>query len=207
MANELSQTVTTKKVKAVGTEQYINAATGELEEFEVTKIEERDFNFTKVWIRNFVATLDIVGNRKTKLVYWIIDNLNHNNQLVCTNRQMAEESGVSLATVSTTMKALQDANFLKKQANGVYIINPDIIFKGSKRSRLNVLNQFTELGAEQKEVTDEEKIQNLTKSIAQLSRQLEQLQQAKADVIDTEIDGQLTLTPDGQIIERARNKE
>nr|AAB57762.1 plasmid replication control protein [Butyrivibrio fibrisolvens] len=204
--NELSQHVTTKKVKAIGTETYINVATGEAEEFQVTKIEERDFNFTKVWIRNFVATLDLVGNQKTRLVYWIIDNLNHNNQLICTNRLMAEETGISLATVSVTMKALQDANFLKKQANGVYVINPDILFKGTQKARLNILNQFSELGAEPQELSDEQKIQNITKTIAQLSKQLEALQ-SKSSVVDTEIEGQYTLLPDGSIVQKAVNKK
>ena len=204
--NELSQHVTTKKVKAIGTEQYLNVNTGEIEEFQVTKIEERDFNFTKVWIRNFVATLDLVGNQKTRLVYWIIDNLNHNNQLICTNRLMAEKTGISVATVNVTMKALQDANFLKKQANGVYVINPDILFKGTQRARLNILNQFSELGTETPALTDEQKIQTLTKTIAQLSKQLESLQ-SKSSVIDAEIEGQYSLTLDGQIVQKAVTKE
>ena len=37
---------TTKRVKVVGTEEYINTRTGELEQMQVTSIEDRDFNFT-----------------------------------------------------------------------------------------------------------------------------------------------------------------
>ena len=56
---------TTKKVKVIGRQDYINVETGELESFDVTRIEDRDFNFTKVWMRNFISALDIVGNQKT----------------------------------------------------------------------------------------------------------------------------------------------
>ena len=57
---------TEKKVKVIGTQLYINATTGELEEMQVTSIENRDFNFTKVWMKNFIATLELVGNQKSK---------------------------------------------------------------------------------------------------------------------------------------------
>ena len=39
---------TTKKVKVVGQVEYLNTNTGELETMNVTTVEERDFNFTKV---------------------------------------------------------------------------------------------------------------------------------------------------------------
>ena len=201
--NELTTKTTTKKVKCIGSEQFINAETGEIEEFQVTSIEERDFNFTKVWIRNFVATLDLVGNQKTKLVYWIIDHLNKENQLIYTNRQLEVETGISLKTVSTTMKALQDANFLKKQSNGVYIINPEILFKGSKGARMNILNQYSELGYQKPELSKEERITNLQQSISTLQHQLNELLTDDKNIIDTEVEEQLSFTQNGQIVQRA----
>ena len=39
---------TSKKVKFLGTQSFINAATGEIVEMSVTDIEERDFNFVAV---------------------------------------------------------------------------------------------------------------------------------------------------------------
>ncbi|MCR5312939.1 MAG: replication/maintenance protein RepL [Bacteroidaceae bacterium] len=200
--NELTTKTTTKKVKCVGTEQFINTATGEIEDFQVTQIEERDFNFSKVWIRNFVATLDLVGNQKTKLVYWIIDHLNKENQLIYTNRQLESETGISLKTVSITMKALQDANFLKKQFNGVYIINPDILFKGSKNARMNVLNQYSELGYQKAELSKEERISNLKQSISTLQHQLDELLSDDKNIIDAEVEAQMSFTPSGQIFQR-----
>ena len=201
--NELTTKTTTKKVKCIGTEQFINTVTGELEDFQVTQIEERDFNFSKVWIRNFVATLDLVGNQKTKLVYWIIDHLNKENQLIYTNRQLEAETGISLKTVSITMKALQDANFLKKQSNGVYIINPDILFKGSKSARMNVLNQYSELGYQKNELSKEEKISNLQQSISTLQHQLDALLSDDKNIIDAEVEEQMSFTQNGQIVQRA----
>lgn len=169
---------TSKKVKFVGTQQFINAETGELQEMQVTSIEDRDFNFSKIWMRNFIATLDIVGNQKTKLCFWIIDSVDKNNVLIGTYRDIAEITGLSLDTVSRTMKILLDADFLRKKQNGVYIINPDIVFKGTRQARMNVLNQYST--AERVAMTDEEKLSNLIESIEELTKRAEALR-AKID--------------------------
>lgn len=170
---EHKQQRTNKKVKIIGTEEYINAQTGEIERMQVTSIEERDFNFHKVWLKNFIATLDLVGNQKTKLAFWIIENLNKENQLTMTYRQIATATNMSLDTVSKTMKILLDADFLRKINIGVYMVNPDVVFKGSRNGRLNVLNQYRD--SERITIPDEEKLQNLLKSIDMLQKQAQTL--------------------------------
>lgn len=166
---------TKKKIKCIGTEQYINARTGEIEEMQVTSIEDRDFNFYKIWMRNFIATLDIVGNQKTKLCFWLIDHLDRDNKLIGTYRTIADKSGVGLDTVRITMKILLDADFMRKQQNGVYIVNPDVLYKGSRSGRMNVLNQYNI--AARAELTDEEKLSNLMDSITKLLQQAEVLKE------------------------------
>lgn len=170
---------TKKKIKCIGTEQYINARTGEIEEMQVTSIEDRDFNFYKIWMRNFIATLDIVGNQKTKLCFWLIDHLDRDNKLIGTYRTIADKSGVGLDTVRITMKILLDADFMRKQQNGVYIVNPDVLYKGSRSGRMNVLNQYNT--AERAELTDEEKLSNLMDSITKLLQQAEVLKEKIAN--------------------------
>lgn len=173
-AENQPQQTTSKKVKYVGTQEYINATTGEIETMQVTSYEDRDFNFAKVWMKNFIASLDIVGNQQTRLCFWIIDHVNKENQLIGTYRSIAAKAGMSVGTVRVTMKALLEANFMRKVQTGVYIINPDIIFKGSRNARINALTEFT--SADYQPPTDEEKLQNLIKSIGQLQRQAATLQ-------------------------------
>ena len=40
------------------------------------------------------------------------------------------------------MKALIESNFLTRHNSGTYIVNPDVIFKGGKTDRMNVLIQY-----------------------------------------------------------------
>ena len=171
---------TRKKVKYVGTHEFIDAETGELKTMQVSDIEERDFNFHKVWMRNFISTLDIVGNQKTRLCFWIIDNLNKENQLVYTYRQIAEKTNISLETVRITMGILLDANFLRRQNQGCYIVNPDIVFKGGKDGRMNILNQFHD--AERVELSDAERLANVMKSIETMQKTMDRLVKQAAEL-------------------------
>lgn len=202
MSKNSKEKHTSKKIKFVGQQTFINTATGKIEEMQVTSIEERDFNFSKVWMQSFLSHLDLIGNQKIKIANWIIDNLDKNNKLIATNKLIADSTGVSQRTVSTTMTILQESNFLKKIANGVYIIDPDTYFKGTRKARLNILNQFQELGEKEPILSNSQKIKNIEQAIATLQKQLVNL---KSNVIDTEIDGQLELLPNGDIVERARD--
>lgn len=165
---------TTKKVKFVGTQKFINAATGEIQEMQVTDIEERDFNFTKVWVANIIQTLDLIGGQKIKVCTYIIDNASKDNVFWGSQREIADRTHVSLKTVNVTIKALLDADFIRMRAPGAYILNPDMLFRGSRAGRLNVLQQYQ--NADYIPLTDEEKLKNLLASINELQQKAIQLQ-------------------------------
>lgn len=133
---------TRKKVKVIGTETYIKQDTGELKEMQVIDIEERDVNFHKLWLGHILQSIDLIGNQKTKLAFWILDHLDSNNLLPMTQRQIAQKSGMSIQTVSRTLKALIDSDFLQRKNIGVYQVNPDMLFKGGKTDRMNVLLEY-----------------------------------------------------------------
>ena len=149
---------TRKKVKVIGTEQYINSETGEIKEMQVISVEERDCNFHKLWLQHIIASFDLIGNQKTRLCLWIIENLDKENKLCYTYRQISEATGISLFTVADTMKTLIESNFLTRHNSGTYIVNPDVIFKGGKSDRMNVLIQYQEAREPLKEETDKLKL-------------------------------------------------
>ena len=65
-----------------------------------------------------------------------------------TYRQIADKSNISLDTVRVTMRSLMDSNFLERINQGAYRVNPDVIFKGGKTDRLNVLYQYQDIKGE-----------------------------------------------------------
>lgn len=140
----MSKTINTtrKKTKVVGTETYINQKTGELCEMNVVTVEERDANFHKIWLGHIIQALEMIGNQKIKVLTFILDNLDKENQLIMTQRKIAEKSGVSYPVVSATLKALQDADLVDKINSGAYKVNPEKIFKGGHNDRMRVLFDY-----------------------------------------------------------------
>ncbi len=135
---------TTKKVKIMNQQEYINAKTGETHKMNTISIEEKDFDFNKLWLKNIACSLELIGNSKTTVMYWILNNLNSDNILIATQQQVAEKSNVGIVTVIKTFKILVESDFLIKVANGVYRINPNIIFKGSSAKRGYILIKYNE---------------------------------------------------------------
>jgi len=109
-------------------------------------IEDRDFNFNKVWLQHLVNSIDGIANQKLRLAFWIIENLDKENKLIMTQRIIAEKSGMSLNTVVKTMQALQQGEpaFLQKINSGAYRVNPEVIFKGSHSNRMGICFEYKE---------------------------------------------------------------
>src|SRR5699024_8836524 len=109
MENKYSKPNTTrKKVKFLGTKEYIDDSTGEKKTMQVTNIEEREATYHEIWHGQMLESLDMIGNQKIRVAMFIMENINKENELIMTYRVIAEKTNTSLHTVSETMKALQE---------------------------------------------------------------------------------------------------
>lgn len=160
---------TTKKQRFVGVKELVDPATGEVFPMQIQTIEDRDFNFHKIWLQHFVNSLDGIANQKLRLAFWIIDNLDKENKLVKTQRTIAKESGISYETVNRTLQALCESEdgsipFLQKIQSGAYRVNPEIIFKGSHHNRMGIVYEYTLTNTtnnenrQQKEIIEDESL-------------------------------------------------
>ena len=125
----------------------------------------------------------------------IIDNINKDNQLLYSYRQISEITGISYSVVAETVKALLDADFLRKHGK-VLIVNPDIIFKGSAIRRANILHTYSQAERGDEQADLQVRISNLQNTIAGLNKQLEGLLvKASSDHMsnNNQINGQLSL--------------
>lgn len=138
--------VTSKKQKFMGYKTLVDMETGETYPMQMNVIEDKDFNFHKVWLQHLVNSLDNISNQRLRLAFWIIDNLDRENKLTMTQRTIAKKSGMSLQTVSRTIRALQEGtpSFLIKINSGAYQVNPNVIFKGSYSNRMGICYQYSE---------------------------------------------------------------
>lgn len=167
-----------KRNRVVGIAPYINEATGEVIEFEIRESDEpeRDRNFHKLFWNHFKPVLNSIANTKTKLFLWIIENAKRDNMLLYSYRQISAKTGISYRTVADTMKSLLDTDFIRKHDSGYYMINPDIIFKGTYQRRIVALRQYKQLEQENALPYEEKKLKEIRKNITRLQRQEQRIE-------------------------------
>jgi len=158
--------------------EYVDRATGEVITAYTTITEAADRDFSKIWIKNALEKLEIIGNKKTKVAYWIVEHMNGKNELNMTYKEIESATGSSHGTVVSTIKALVAGDFLQKRGNGRYVVNPALIYRGSHGGRMNIMNEYIDSGkAKGKQKTAQQKLDELNKYIEKLQRQAQDLAQ------------------------------
>lgn len=145
---------TTKKIKVIGIQKYIDATTGELKEANVILAQDRDFNFDKIWIMHILDSLEAVGNQKIKVMNELLKLKNKENLIIATHKTIQKNTGVCRQIISTTLAILIEADFIKKIQNGLYQINPNTIFKGNKNNRMSVLIHYNKIDSNEIKTSD-----------------------------------------------------
>jgi predicted transcriptional regulator len=175
-----NEVTTSKKQKFVGYKELVDPATGELVPMQIQMVEDRDFNFHKVWLKHLINGLDEITNQKVKVAFWIVENLDKENQIIMTQRQIAEECDISYQTVSRTIKALCKSNFIQKINNGgSYRVNPNVLFKGSHNNRMGIIYDYSKTISEQTKKITESVVEQITlpSEIVEVSSGQEQVYQ------------------------------
>ena len=140
---KLDKQIKVKKQKVIGKQEYINADTGEVKEFDVIEKVVKDTNFHKVWLMDLLAVLDLIGTQKLKVLEFLFSEMRtQDNTVSVTYRYIADKTGISYQTVAITMKMLIDANLITKVRTGTYRFNPDIIIKGDSKKREGMVIKY-----------------------------------------------------------------
>lgn len=140
--------------KLVGPDVWINQRTGEIIEAQTLSKQvsgDVDVGFHKLWIGHILETIDEVGNAKVKVLFWLMRNMDSNNMVKATVRQIAERSEVGEATVKRLMAALRKADVVRLEYGGRWVLNPAVMFKGAHQRRMNVLIRYQAMDKKQAE--------------------------------------------------------
>ena len=133
-----------KKIEVEGIQYKTNPKFGNKEPAFVMNVSDKTFDPRKFFISQWLIIMGI-PRKRSKLVFWIMDNIDSNNKLSYTQEEIARKAEVSLKTVYITLSLLQEHNVLIKERNGRYRINPNFIFKGSHQQRMNIWIQYSQL--------------------------------------------------------------
>jgi hypothetical protein len=143
---ENKKKVRKKTQTIIGTQRYINADTGEILETTVIEKEiDRDFNFHKIWLNDLMSVLNLIGGKKLDILKYLLSEMRtQDNTISVTYRQIEKELNTSQKTIAETMKILQEANFITKIQNGLYMVNPDVIVKGKSGKKDALMIKYVE---------------------------------------------------------------
>lgn len=141
-----------QKDTTIKRQTLINKETGE--EFEASTVihenYDKDWGFDKVWLGHIMTMIEDIGNQKMKVIGWMIQSRDRrDNRVHATQEMIAEGSNTSRTTVSRALQALEEADILKKERNGVYQLNPDFIFYGGRPKRANIMFEYRDLAEEE----------------------------------------------------------
>jgi len=143
-----------------GSRRLIDADSGEIIETQVIErtVVAGDSGFHKVWLGHILELVQEVGNAKMKVLVWLLKQADEQNRLFASMREIAEGSGVGLATVERLMSALTKANVIARAHRyGPWRLNPQVIFQGTHQKRMNVLIKYQD--ESQSELFDQAEIQ------------------------------------------------
>lgn len=148
---------TSKKIRVIGTKEYIDSETGEVKEMNVISQEDQDFNFDKFWISQIMFAIDEFGSQKMKLLFYLITNREKaNNTVLKTVAEMAEETKINKNTIVSTLKILEKHKIIRRKT-GIIFISPEVIFKGGHNKRMNVLIEYRGVTQNHEEIFSEPK--------------------------------------------------
>ncbi len=119
--------------------------TGELIQTQVIEraVGDGDAGFHKIWLGHILELVEEVGNAKMQVLMWLLKNADSQNQIAASLRELAEQTGVGLSTVQRLMNALLAADVVTKKGRyGPWRLNPEVVFAGSGKKRMNVLIRY-----------------------------------------------------------------
>lgn len=110
---------------------------------QVTKRVYGTKQFWKCYLMDFLTILGIMDNKQVDIFIYIVENTNQSTNLfIGTYKKIADDVGVSSATIAKIMKKLQENNFIKKVQNGLWLVNPNILMKGDDTKRQILLSYY-----------------------------------------------------------------
>ena len=166
-------TKTSKILKLVGKKKFIEEATGKVVEMDVVEVKRGDANFQKIWVSHILEAVEELSSKKLRVVMHLVaESAKHNNVIPTTVTKLARDLGMSRPTVTETLQILERNEIVRRQTGAIWV-NPDIVFKGSYRGRMNVLMTYKAIP--KSDATDEERIERAREELKRLNAERELL--------------------------------
>ena len=128
-----------------------NVIDNEVKRVDVVVKEIPRAGFAITYLSNIINMIDAIGNKKMKVVKYILSHMDSNNKLSETVREIASGAGVSIQTAFETLKLLEDIGVVARKV-GTVMLSPKLVHKGNAQKERYLLTKFLAIkGGEQDE--------------------------------------------------------
>lgn len=107
---------------------------------------DKDYGFVKVWLAPFLAALNAFSIKKLDVFACIMKYAEVNNIVVKSIQEIATEVGCSYQLAHETFQLLEKNDIVKREKNGVFSVNPSVIFNGRAGKRAVAVHRHTKIG-------------------------------------------------------------
>jgi len=118
----------------------INLDTGEVTE--IDRVDTTPGRWEKVWSKTLANMLDTCGDSQTRVVATLIRNRDTANFVNLTTEELSAKAKVSRKTVTRTLKALEDKNFIHRVRNGKLMFSPHVLRRGDTSMGMAVVTMW-----------------------------------------------------------------
>lgn len=117
---------------------------GDVKVVDVVAKEAKRNHFHITYLATIVSLIENVGNKKMQVVKYILQNMDSNNKLSETVREIAAGSQCSLQTVNDTLKILEDCGIISRKV-GTVMLSPKLVHKGNVQRERYLMLKFNEI--------------------------------------------------------------
>ena len=128
--------------------QQINPDTGEIigdiKKVDVVIKEIPRTGFAITYLSTIINMIESIGNKKMQVVKYILQNMDSNNKLSETVREISKGSGCSVQTVHETLTLLENCGVVARKT-GTVMLSPKLLHKGNSSRERFLMTKFFEI--------------------------------------------------------------
>lgn len=117
---------------------------GDIKAVDVVIKEVPRTGFVISYLATIINMIDRIGNKKMQVVKYILQNMDSNNLVVKTVREIAKGCGCSYQTVQETLSILEKAGIIARKTGSV-MLSPKLVHKGNAQKERFLMTKFFEI--------------------------------------------------------------
>lgn len=151
------------------TEEIIDSSTGEI--LLNSSIKNKDKNFYKFWIDNFMPYMEEHFDKKQITFFKLVKLMDKHNKINLTMKDICKKINITDRYFRNQFNELKRFDMIRKIKNGTYMINPDIIYRSTSENRNIALKEYYGVSPSKEFIQERErqkKIKNIKNRLKEL---------------------------------------